>query len=421
MRTAWALARLPGTNRSDFRWSPFSPLAICLSLLLLCSCATTPNTHPTSPASKLPVDLKMNQDAGSARLLIVPVRLDDGGELPFILDTGASGTCLDKSLEPRLGKRLDTLTAWHFGVKLDAGEYAAPKLYCGGSLLLMTGTNIATFDLTNVFGSYRVMGVLGMDVLEHYCIQLDFSANRIRFLDDANLNMSACGKPFPLTDDGSGCFCISQNLVGSKGPGSLIDTGCDTDGWLTGALFRQWTNQTSLPPDGQVRSPTIGRLGADSYPDIDLWALDDKQQASDDSHMKQNGVGLRFLSRHLVTLDFPKRTMYLKRTSDGPLRVRYTRDMMAVGKSGCRFIWRLKKAGRLPGWSKTDKFASNRATFRYEYDSLDPAGTLDLLKQGNPSVYHYTFSRFSSASPWKLQKAWRTDQNGQLLEEYTIP
>ena len=32
-----------------------------------------------------------------------------------------------------------------------------------------------------------------------------------------------------------------------------------------------------------------------------------------------NTVGLRFLARHLVTLNFPKRMMYLKRTSVGPL------------------------------------------------------------------------------------------------------
>jgi len=30
-------------------------------------------------------------------------------------------------------------------------------------------------------------------------------------------------------------------------------------------------------------------------------------------------IGLRFLARHLVTLDFPHRTIYLKRTSNGPI------------------------------------------------------------------------------------------------------
>jgi hypothetical protein len=49
-------------------------------------------------------------------------------------------------------------------------------------------------------------------------------------------------------------------------------------------------------------------LGGDTYPDIYL-----------NGDGKYNGIGLRFLARHLVTFDFPKRTMYLKRTSIGPL------------------------------------------------------------------------------------------------------
>ena len=34
-----------------------------------------------------------------------------------------------------------------------------------------------------------------------------------------------------------------------------------------------------------------------------------------------NLIGLQFLARHLVTFNFPKRIMYLKRTSVGPLAV----------------------------------------------------------------------------------------------------
>src|SRR5208282_4204666 len=86
-----------------------------------------------------------------------------------------------------------------------------------------------------------IMGILGMDVLHHYCIQLDFAAGKIRFLNDERANKENWGKPYPLTDLGDGCFLINENLVGAKGPGSLIDTGYITsDGWLTPELFQQW-------------------------------------------------------------------------------------------------------------------------------------------------------------------------------------
>ena len=56
-----------------------------LGLLVLCSCATTPDSSSTIRAGKLPADVKMNQNAGRGRLLIVPVRLESGEELPFVV------------------------------------------------------------------------------------------------------------------------------------------------------------------------------------------------------------------------------------------------------------------------------------------------------------------------------------------------
>ena len=94
--------------------------------------------------------------------------------------------------------------------------------------------------------------------------------------------------------------------------------------------------------------------------------------------------------------------------------------MIRVGKSGYRFVKSLKKEGQLPGWSKTDYFATNKANFRYGYDDFE-SGTLDFQKKGDSSIYHYTFSRASKPGPWKLQKAWRTDESGQTIEEYSIP
>jgi hypothetical protein len=43
--------------------------------------------------------------------------------------------------------------------------------------------------------------------------------------------------------------------------------------------------------------------------------------------------------------------------------------------------------------------------------------------QINPdlSVYHYTVVQASQNSPWKLQKAWRTDAKQHLIEEYPVP
>ena len=83
-----------------------------------------------------------------------------------------------------------------------------------------------------------------MDCLDHYCIQLDFAARKVRFLDDERAARKDWGKPFPLTALDNGCFLVSENLAGAKGAGSLIDTGCDIDARLMPDLFQQRTNHT---------------------------------------------------------------------------------------------------------------------------------------------------------------------------------
>src|ERR1700733_16293677 len=145
-----------------------------LSLLLLCSCATTRPSSVIIPASDLPADVTINKDAGRGNLLFVTLRLDDGENLPFVVDTGAESTLLDNSLEPQLGRRLGTVKANNWGHISDAGMFAAPKLSLG-STPLMTDRHIFTFDFKQLSSQTirHVKGVLGMDCLKHYCIQLD--------------------------------------------------------------------------------------------------------------------------------------------------------------------------------------------------------------------------------------------------------
>jgi hypothetical protein len=387
-----------------------------VSLLLLCSCATVDPARP-----RLPADVPFNKNAGCGGWLIVTLQLESGEQLPFLLDTGSPWTFFDKSREPELGDRLGTATLWNFGAIRDSGIYAAPKLYLGNTPLMMTGTNIGTDDCKRLStkAGRPILGILGMDCLEHYCIQLDFAARRMRFLDDEQANKKRWGKPFPLTDRGDGCLMVSENLTGAKGACSLIDTGCFPDGWLTPDLFQQWTNHASPPAAGEARSHH-GVLGGVTYPDVWLDGLDSKSMKSDETNIKYNGMGLRFLARHLVTLDFPKRTLYLKRTSLLPLVDKDAeRRNQATGKSAYLFLHSLQKKGHLPGWSKTDQFASRAETV--QFPTPDSAAFNHLLKKGDSSINHYELTRPSKTSPWKLQKAWRADQNDHTVEEYPVP
>jgi hypothetical protein len=361
----------------------------------------------------------MNKEAGRGGLLTVTLRLASGAALQFVVDTGCPITLIDKSQESQLGAPLDSGTLWNFGVTQVAHAYEAPKLYLGRTLLL-TGSNVATFDYKQLESPGRdpIMGLLGMDVLKHYCIQLDFAAGKMRFLNDERADKKSWGRPFPLSYLGNGCPVVSENLAGVKGSDSEIDTGCVSDGWLTPKLSQQWTNHAQLPANGEARSPNVA-LGGETFPDADLKKTDEKSILRNDAGVEFNAIGLRFLSRHLVTLDFPNKTMYLKRASTFPLVEREEEaELNRVADSAMIFLHSLQKKGCLPGWSKKDKVAGKTVDFHIR---LPDSGTCDVAKEGDSTIYHYQFGRASKNSPWKLEKAWRTDKNGHTIEEYSVP
>src|SRR5579863_8483181 len=60
--------------------------------------------------------------------LFVTLRMESGEELPFFVDTGTTFTAVDKSLEPRLGKRLSTIKGQHYSEIIAGGVYSAPRI-----------------------------------------------------------------------------------------------------------------------------------------------------------------------------------------------------------------------------------------------------------------------------------------------------
>jgi hypothetical protein len=293
------------------------PLGSYLSLLFLCCCATE-----NAVGATLPAEVPINQEAGGGGWLVVTLRLESGQELPVVVDTGTSVTFFDKSLEPQLGNPLDTAEFQSWGTKKKVNVYAAPKVFLGGAPLMMP-QRILTDDFKSWASAtgHPVMGMLSLDCLRHYCIQLDFAAGKMRFLDDEQADKQKWGKAFPIVplNPQDGRAAVAENLFGAQGPHSLIDSGISEDGWLMPKYFQQWTNRAVPPEKGEARFPN-GAFGGEKYPLVSLQRID----------VESDGIGLRFLARHLVTLDFPKQTMYLQRQSIGPLPDARLTRMQAV-------------------------------------------------------------------------------------------
>lgn len=274
-------------------------LTILLGLALLCSCATK-----NSNSCSLPADVTIDDDAGRGSWLIVMLRLDDERELPFMVDTGTADTFVDKSLEQKLGKRLGSTKFSPWGVTLESDAYAAPRLFLGNTQL-KAGRFVYAIDWLPKSRSGRpIKGVLGMDCLKHYCLQLDFAARKMRFLNPDLAGNTGAGKTFPLTFKSGRPFIHHPGLLGGKSTHLLIDSGFDGDG-----AVERWELQSLSAGRGKTISPEWrlfpeGTWDGQTYQNLMIGT-------------GGNIVGLRFMARHLVTLNFPKQTMHLKQSVAG--------------------------------------------------------------------------------------------------------
>src|SRR6185312_13084298 len=162
-----------------------------IALMQLCSCATASRDSDNAPASDLPAEVAMNRFSPFAPYLIVTLHLENGTEFKCRVDTGSPFSVLPKSLEPQLGKCIGRSRIRSFDGDIEKENiYAAPKIYLGGAQLV-TGNRIGAWT--------NAEGVLGMDCLRHYCIQLDFQTRKIRFLKSGGTNTAEFGKAVPLT------------------------------------------------------------------------------------------------------------------------------------------------------------------------------------------------------------------------------
>ncbi len=390
-----------------------SIVCVILYLALLSARAST-----NAPA--LPAEVRINDDAGCGNHLIVPVRLGTGEEIPFVVDTGSPITILDKSFEPRLKNRHGTAVIARPGDTEKANIYAAPGLYFGGARL-MTGSNVFTYPFK------EPRGILGMDCLRHYCIQLDFQSKRMRFLnpEDVTRHKAEWGKAFPITfvpvGPRSNAFMAEIHhdpmLVGYS-TNLLVDTGCNIDGLTEESAVNR---SAVLLPER--------RWDGNSYTNMVLAVVD-----------QVNVLGLGFLARHLVTLDFPGGVMYLKQTSVGPIDERVD-TLLEISSAQIKFAAKaledLRKSNQLPGWSNEDKRPIGlriRSEFVGQSDGAK-GGTLLMIhwwprpnrvtfefqREGDLVVYHYAVGRYSEATGWRLQKAWRTNPAEPAPIKYYVP
>jgi len=292
----------------------FSVIA-AIGLMQLCSCATISRDSDSVPASHLPAEIAMNKFSSFAPYLTVTLHLESGAEFKCCVDTGSPRTILPKTVEQQLGKRMGGSRVRTFDGDIEKENiYAAPKIYLGDTQL-MTGKRMGVWT--------NAEGVLGMDCLRHYCLQLDFQTKKIRFLKSGDANSAELGRAFPLTSLRY-AYIRQDGFFELKDSPLLVDTGHPLDGVMNLQLTKQALQEQKArpvpvriygaykgkPPKLEIVSLPTCIWNGETYTNLFIEA----------GH--PNLIGLRFLARHQVTFDFPKKVMYLKYVGEGSATVK---------------------------------------------------------------------------------------------------
>jgi len=155
--------------------------ATLLGLLLLAGCVQVPvdsSGSATPAAGEIPFRFQGTGDAA----IVVPVLLNGEGPYDFVLDTGATLTCLDSTL----ARELDLPDARGVvGRGATLGSSGRVNVYRLDSFAIGDATvkdlMACALDLEHIRGAgLDVDGLVGLNVLKQYTMTIDFERRMLR-------------------------------------------------------------------------------------------------------------------------------------------------------------------------------------------------------------------------------------------------
>lgn len=330
---------------------------VCILILWASHVGAILASEPSARAAKTAVRESFKFDPDE-KLVIVPVRVGSR-DYRFVLDTGSTVTVVDNSLRQFLGPRIgsDQMSVAS-GREIEAGFWSLLAARVG--TLRFTQDRCCCLDLTPAreASGCDIRGVLGMDFLKRWIIRIDFDEGRLEFLNPGTPSVPERGEYIPITFDENNIACVSAVVGNDATIPFRVDTGAAITGSLDGAILRrvihyhefQLTGDEKHAEMGGGFSSQVGRLLWFSIGSFRHHNLRFSSGAS-------NVIGLGYLSRYRVTIDFPGARLYLakgKQFADpdygctcGLFRVFKTSgvEVMSVDSRGPAFV---AGAGRRP-------------------------------------------------------------------------
>jgi hypothetical protein len=242
--------------------------------------------------------------------LLLPVTFK-GKTYRFVLDTGSTYNCFDPTL-PLGGTGEASTMETHAGTT-PIRTIAAPDATLG-PFSLRTREPAAVVDLDRIrqVSGLDIRGVVGMAFLRRQVVRLDPDRREVLFLKSAGRDG---GEAFPLAYEDN-TPTINIELPGWGREWFCVDTG---------DVGREAGNLTTPLADGLVKTGLADVVGKSHYESLGgtlrrrafcLKSLRLGEIASPHVLFGESRLltlGLGFLSRFVVTIDFPNDTLYLKK------------------------------------------------------------------------------------------------------------
>lgn len=290
-----------------------------IRLLFFLTITLSADVGADEPPVKIPATLVLQRFkvAKGGDILLIPIRVE-GKDRMFVVDTGFACTAFDSPLlhgKPRGEYRVRTPQGVSEKPLYDAPEASVGHL----PFRTRTGTSASVLaidmkPLREAFG-YPIEGILGLDFLGKYVLHINFDAGELLFLEAAPVN---AGEEIPLTLDEGKTAIVSVGLKeGDKVP-FIIDTGGQTIG---AAGYVEILKARDLARKGELRwvdSARSGTAGGEFTSQvyrgerITLGGFSVNEPLLIEAP-QTSILGLGFWSRFIVTIDFPKGKLFLRK------------------------------------------------------------------------------------------------------------
>jgi len=237
-----------------------------------------------------------------------------GKEHLFLLDTGCSHTVFDVSFRHELGDAKRTETTFTRGRPIMLELFTAPEAFLGP--VNMKGCEevlCADLKMPSLIAGTKVSGIIGMNFLKEYAIQIDFDKGILSILELVEKPNANWGKEMVINYHRLGIPQITGNIGGSIKVDFIVDTGDNTTGALERRVFERVLAEKNTKTFEALFATASG-IVRNKEARIDRFSIGSfEYEHLIFSQSNVSALGMLFLSRHLVTFDFPNSRIYLKK------------------------------------------------------------------------------------------------------------